>query len=298
MTPIQLFIGADPREQIGLHVFCSSVWRHTKTLVSITPIAEHVPSDGTNAFTRSRFLVPYFMGYAGMAIWADGSDMLCLTDIAELAALFDPQYAVQVVKHDYQTRHPTKYLDQPNHNYLMKNWSSLMVINCEHYAWRKITKDSISGMPGKYLHQFGFVNHCNIGRLPPEWNYLVDEPNQAEHAKIAHFTVGLPVWYKTHRYAPDWKFEFDTQVKHYASWQPDHELVREREHRIASLAARELIEFECEDGSAVNEFSIPRCQADDHLRECIAHLCCHGEAVSHETDDGYIAIKLLDDTER
>ncbi len=32
------------------------------------------------------------------------------------------------------------------------------------------------------------------------------------------------------------------------------------------------------------------------MRECIAHLCWHGEAESYETDDGYIVIILGDYT--
>jgi primosomal protein N'' len=49
---------------------------------------------GSNAFTLSRFLVPWFMGFQGRAIFADGADMLCLGDIAELAALADEQAPV------------------------------------------------------------------------------------------------------------------------------------------------------------------------------------------------------------
>jgi len=41
-----------------------------------------------------------------------------------------------------------------------------------------------------------------------------------------------------------------------------------------------------------DEFAIPQCQAEDHMRECIAHLCWHGKAFSNETDDGYIVINL------
>jgi hypothetical protein len=30
------------------------------------------------------------------------------------------------------------------------------------------------------------------------------------------------------------------------------------------------------------------------MRDCIAHLCWHGEAASHETDDGYIVVQIGD----
>lgn len=70
----------------------------------------------------------------------------------------------------------------------------------------------------------------------------------------------------------------------------------ERAHRIASLAAEEIIRCEGEATSGIDEYAIPQCQADDHMRECIAHLCWHGEAASHETDDGYIIVQFGDYT--
>ena len=219
MEPLSLFVGTDEREAVGLHVFCSSVWRRASVPVSITPISHKALSDGTNAFTLSRFLVPFMCRYRGMAIWADGSDMLCLADIAELAALYDPFKAVQVVKHDYLTRHPMKYLGQKNYDYPMKNWSSVMLINCSHYGWRNIRPDSIVDMPGTELHRFSFLKDEHIGELPKEWNYICDEPNQAVEAKIAHFSIGLPVWYPLCDYAEDWDTERDA-MQHYQEWKP------------------------------------------------------------------------------
>lgn len=201
---IHLFCGADPRETIGLSVFCHSVWKHASEPVSITPLGELVKTDGTNAFTKSRFLVPQLMGYTGTAIFADGSDMLCRADIAELAALADKRFAVQVVKHDYRTKFPIKYLGQRNEDYPRKNWSSLMIINCGHWAWNKLNSSTIPNMTGQYLHRFEFLGDGHIGELPSEWNHLVQEQLYDQNAKIAHFTVGLPVWYPDHNHAGEW----------------------------------------------------------------------------------------------
>ena len=44
------------------------------------------------------------------------------------------------------------------------------------------------------------------------------------------------------------------------------------------------------------KFLIPQCQADDHMRECIAHLVWHGEAMSEETEDGYVMVLFIDAT--
>jgi hypothetical protein len=70
----------------------------------------------------------------------------------------------------------------------------------------------------------------------------------------------------------------------------------DRAHRITTMAAEELIRCEGAATSGIDEFAIPQCQADDHVRECIAHLCWHGEAASHETEDGYIVVQFGDFT--
>lgn len=69
------------------------------------------------------------------------------------------------------------------------------------------------------------------------------------------------------------------------------ETANERANRIASVAAEGIVRTEGI-STAPDEFAIPQCQADDHMRDCIDHLLYHGEAVSFETDDGYIIVQL------
>lgn len=66
--------------------------------------------------------------------------------------------------------------------------------------------------------------------------------------------------------------------------------------RCPGVGFKELIRSEGEATSGIDEFAVPQCQADDHMRDCIAHLCWHGEAASHETEDGYIVVQLGDFT--
>ena len=47
--------------------------------------------------------------------------MVCLSDLKELKQFFDPNIAVNVVKHDYKTKHKIKYFDK-NEDYPRKNW--------------------------------------------------------------------------------------------------------------------------------------------------------------------------------
>lgn len=202
---IRLFYGFDPREEIGAHTFCSSVIHHASEPVGLYPL--HLPMlrmyeggqrDGTNAFIYSRFLIPYLCGFKGTAIFADGADMICRGDIAELWRMRAPFKAVQVVKHRYRTKHPRKYLgtsmEAENRDYERKNWSSLMVINCAHYAWRNLTPSAVETMSGADLHRFSFIEDRFIGGLPADWNWLVDEFGPNNSARILHWTAGIPAW--------------------------------------------------------------------------------------------------------
>lgn len=68
----------------------------------------------------------------------------------------------------------------------------------------------------------------------------------------------------------------------------------QRVQRIATTAAEELVRSELTRTDAPDEWTTPACQADDHTRDCIAHLVWSGEAVSWETPDGHIIVRLQD----
>lgn len=191
---INLFCGYDSREAIGFHVFCSSVIKHATKPVKFIPLGNRGLPEGSNSFTVSRFLVPYLTGYEGHAIFCDAADMLCVDDIAELDALFDPTYAVQVVKRrDYQTAHPVKYIgtqmECANRDYPRKNWASMMIINCGHRDWRDMTPDLISRASPLSLLQ---LTWATVGEIHPRWNCIVDEGDSPDGAAILHWTAGIP----------------------------------------------------------------------------------------------------------
>lgn len=190
--PIPLYCGFDQREAMGFHVFAQSVLERSSVPVAFIPL--HGPmlkdfdgqKDGTNAFIYSRFLVPFIQGYRGWAIFADASDMVCLEDIAKLWALREQflfNKALAVVKHDYRTKHARKYIGTPmeskNEDYPSKNFSSLMLWNCGHYANRRLTPELVTESPGSFLHRFQWCSEDQIGELPAEWNTLVGE--QEDH---------------------------------------------------------------------------------------------------------------------
>lgn len=206
---IRLFTGWDARESIGFGTFCQSVMSRSTSMVSITPLHSE-QFDGSNAFTYARYLVPSLCNHTGWAIFADGCDMVCLDDITKLWLLRDPQYAVQVVRHDYKTNAPIKYkgtsMESKNVDYPRKNWSSLMLVNCAHPSMRTI------GMTANVtMHQFHWLQDHEIGSLPMEWNWLCDEYGPSQNAKILHWTQGIPgfAWYKQASMADRWWAEHE-----------------------------------------------------------------------------------------
>jgi hypothetical protein len=206
----QLFCGYDVREALGFHVFCASVIEHARDPVAIRALNSRCMPVGTNAFTFSRFLVPWLMDYRGHAIFADACDMLMLGDIGDLDALFDPRLAVQVVQHpSYETLHPVKYrgtaMECRNANYARKNWASLMLMNCEHPYWQAITPRTLAPHVGLPLLQLADLRAVGpeptIGALPDCWNRLVDEGQATAGAQVLHWTAGMP-GFTHYRHAP------------------------------------------------------------------------------------------------
>jgi hypothetical protein len=198
-----IFCGYDAREALGFHVFCASLVEHASQTVAIHALGAHSMPVGTNEFTYSRFLVPWLCGFEGHAIFCDACDMLLMEDICELDALFDPRFAVQVVKHPgYQTLNPVKYVDTsmqcPNRNYERKNWASLMLMNCAHPYWRSLEPAALATCAGLSLLQLGGLKRdgaqAEVGALPDAWNRLVDEGQPVEGAKLLHWTAGVPAF--------------------------------------------------------------------------------------------------------
>ena len=199
---INIFIGYDPREAVAYHVCANSIIRHSSVPVALHPLylknldfyAEN-HNDGSNQFIYSRFLTPLLMDFKGWAIFIDG-DMLLRDDIFKLWQLRDSTKAVQVVKHNYQTRMSKKYLGARNENYPRKNWSSVILWNCEHESNRMLSVEFIQNATGAQLHRFTWLEDELIGALPIDWNWLPDEFGENKDAKLLHWTLGTPSFYE------------------------------------------------------------------------------------------------------
>lgn len=204
MRPLQVFIGYDEAEPVAFHVCAESIIRNASMPVSVTPLYQkHLAfsdpkgKEGypqSNGFIYTRFLVPEMAGFKGLALFMDG-DMVVEGDVADL--FFNHQYgkAIHVVKHDYTPILSQKYLGAKNESYPRKNWSSVMLFECEHFKNRRLTQAFVEKQTGEYLHRLQWLADEDIGELSKEWNFLVAEPNQSENdPKLIHYTNGTPCW--------------------------------------------------------------------------------------------------------
>lgn len=212
MKPIPVFVGYDPREAIAYHTCVNSIIRNSSQPVAIVPVAlnlfreySETHTDGSNHFIYTRFLVPYLMDYQGWAIFIDG-DMIVRGDIAELWDQKDYTKDVMVVKHDYKTRMTEKYLGSPNEDYPRKNWSSVILWNCNAIRNRTLTPEFVQNSTGAFLHRFSWIDNDRIGELPKEWNWLDVEYEWNPLAKLVHYTLGTPCF---HEFADQGNFSDD-----------------------------------------------------------------------------------------
>jgi lipopolysaccharide biosynthesis glycosyltransferase len=162
-------------------------------------VRDHDPRASTE-FTYSRFLVPCLCGFRGKAVFMDG-DMLCLADVKELDDLDMGGLALRVVKHDHRPLSTVKMYGCEQSAYPRKNWSSLMVMNCERLAlW---SKDVVATQSGAFLHRFQGIPDEQIGDIPMAWNSLDAMDGTT---KMIHYTSGGP-WleaYRNHPHADVW----------------------------------------------------------------------------------------------
>jgi hypothetical protein len=165
-------------------------------------------------FSFSRFLTPFLHRLEGWALFMD-CDMYFRSDPLELFEKYqDPKYALYCVKHYHSQAKNEKRKMYGNEQfyYERKNWSSVMMFNCEHEAHKFLTVDDVSTKPGRWLHRMQWLDNYAeyqlgesdsnflasgedyIGELSEEWNWLDGHSSADICAKNVHFTRGGP-WF-------------------------------------------------------------------------------------------------------
>jgi len=164
------------------------LWRPQDRRGNVYDLISNAPC--STDFAISRFLVP-ILCQSGWALFTD-SDVVFMRDVRELFDLSDPSKAVMVVQHENVPESGTKMDGQVQTSYARKNWSSVMLFNCDHPANQRLTLHDVNSRTGRWLHRFGWLADSEIGALPAEWNWLVGVQAMPDNPGIAHFTLGTP----------------------------------------------------------------------------------------------------------
>lgn len=213
----RVYIGYDNREAAAYSVAEKTLLKHSPSAV-VTPLkSDRLAASGllrrpqdrrgliydfpSNAncstdFAISRFLVPH-LAQTGWALFVD-CDVVFLADVSELFEQADDSKAVMVVKHNNGHVAGTKMDGQEQLLYPRKNWSSVVLWNCDHPANKRLSLQDVNERPGRDLHAFYWLADSEIGSLTPDWNWLVGVQEEPLFPKLAHFTLGGP-------FIPGWK---------------------------------------------------------------------------------------------
>lgn len=207
---MRLYLGYDSAEAAAFNVAVKSLRKHSD--IGYEPLEEDklratglytrtvdkrgqmydMPSNApcSTEFATSRFLVPTLC-QSGWAMFTD-CDVLFLADPQEIMQHADNSKAVMVVKHNHAGLERSKIGGMEQTAYSRKNWSSVMIFNCDHPANKRLSLRDVNERPGRDLHGFYWLNDEEIGELPREWNWLVNVTERPKEPKIAHFTLGGP----------------------------------------------------------------------------------------------------------
>lgn len=217
---MRAYIGFDPREHDAYRVAAKTL-RETSGIEAEPLVEERLRAAGllwrpvdrrgrmhdlvsgadqSTEFAISRFLVP-MLCQSGWALFAD-CDVVFLRDVRRMieqsGATLGGHKAVYVVRHNHRPSEQWKMDGQAQAAYPRKNWSSVMLFDCDHPAHRRLSLYDVNSRPGRALHAFYWLHDDEIGELPREWNWLVGVQPKPERPAIAHFTLGGP-------FTPGWK---------------------------------------------------------------------------------------------
>lgn len=208
---MKIYIGWDSHEIPAYNALVKSLSKYNKDITPEPLKAERLQSVGllrrtvdnrgqmydlpsgapcSTEFAASRFLVPIIC-QSGWALFMD-CDMLFLGDPMELMKYAYQDKAVCVVKHNHAGIEGDKMGGMIQTQYPRKNWSSVILFNCDHPANKRLSLDDVNNRPGRDLHAFYWLHDREIGELPAEWNWLVNVQHKPDDPKIAHFTLGGP----------------------------------------------------------------------------------------------------------
>ncbi len=211
MKHLKVFIGADPAELEAGLVCAASLRRVTNG--EIEPVflnQDRLRAAGlymrnedwrgqkydfasqstmSTQFSNSRFLTP-ILAQSGYALFVD-CDMVFYEDPRLMLDCVNGDSAVYCVQHTHVGAEPSKMMGMAQTVYPAKNWSSVMLFNCDHVANKRLSLWDVNHRPGRDLHQFYWLNYdTEIGQLAQKWNQLVGVQPEIRAEGIVHWTLG------------------------------------------------------------------------------------------------------------
>lgn len=206
LSPAKVFVGYDSREDIAWEVCRHSLLRHSQGEVSVIPLRQKAlrelglytrPHDlgASTEFSLTRFLTPFLAAQSGWVVFCD-CDFLFTTDVRQVFEDLDPAKALYCVQHDYTPAYKVKMDGKNQAIYPRKNWSSFMILNCDHPDVQALTPDVVNTASAAYLHRFEWIrDDSSIGALELDWNFLAGEyARPASTPRVIHYTNGGP-WF-------------------------------------------------------------------------------------------------------
>lgn len=227
-----IWIGFDPREACAFAVCRHSIRRWLSQPIPIRGLVlsrlreqgfywrpTEVRSNGqlwdtisdapmSTEFAVSRFLTP-LLARTGWALFMD-CDILSRSSVARLFEQTNDQYALMCVHHHHDPDYTVKMEGQQQTRYARKNWSSVMLFNCDHPANKVLTLEDVNTRPGRDLHRFYWLDDKLIGELSPRWNHLVGH-TESDDPALVHYTDGIPSMrgYETCEYSDEYRKELE-----------------------------------------------------------------------------------------
>lgn len=222
-NPFKVYIGWDSREDIAYQVAKLSIEENASIPVKVIPIKQQDLRDhrkykraedkfASTEFTFTRFLVPNLNDYKSWALFID-CDFLFLDDIANLVKQIEgnEDKAILCAQHDYAPEAGVKMDGQQQYLYPRKNWSSMVLYNCNHPKnMAGLALHEVNNMQndGAYFHRFQWLEDDEIGNVSHEWNWLVGWYHEPKDGmpKALHYTEGGPWFeeYKDCEYSTEW----------------------------------------------------------------------------------------------
>ncbi|MFK7733467.1 MAG: glycosyltransferase [Pseudomonadales bacterium] len=175
---IQIYVGTDRSQRIGLQVLEYSIAKHTQRPFQIHSL-EHVelpePTDkrqlARTGFSFSRFAIPKLAGNKGKAIYMD-ADMLVFSDIGDLWDIPMNGHKMLIQSDVIAKKTNTRLFKKKRR----PKQTAVCVLDCGRLEWN--AEDIIAGLDGQYtykelMNELCILEDHELGyAIPPQWNSL------------------------------------------------------------------------------------------------------------------------------